>query len=168
MRIEKIFVTVAVLALSGCATMVDGPNQYITINSGPVHYAHCVLSRPGERFNVTTPGSIHISKSEDDLNIRCSRPGSADAVATIPSQINPWVLGNLALGAAPVLVDGWTGAAFEYPATFDLPMSPGMAQPDAVPTPYTAPSAPVQATMPAPAPAPTGGKPLPGTLPDNF
>jgi hypothetical protein len=168
MRIRLFLAAVCATGLSGCATFVDGSNQYITINSGPVHYSRCVLWRPGEQFNVTTPGSIHIAKSSDDLNVRCSRPGYADAVATIPSDVDFWTFGNLATGGVTVLVDAWTGAMFEYPSEFNIPMSPGMTQPSAAySSTYSMPPAPAQ--MPAePAPAQPDTKPLPGTLPANF
>ena len=194
MRIRFLLLAASAAALSGCATFVDGSNQYITINSGPVHYSHCVLSRPGETFNVTTPGSIHIEKSSDDLNVRCSRPGYADAVGTIPSDVNFWTFGNLATGGVTAVVDAWTGAMFEYPSEFNLPMSPGMTQPgagSAYTSTYSVPPPPVHTTTPVPTPdgrslsgtmpddaaspsdtsappAPTDGKALPGTLPENY
>ncbi len=185
MRFQVLLVAAGAAALSGCATMIDGSNQYITIKSGPVHYSHCVLSRPGEQFNVTTPGSIHIEKSEDDLNVRCSRPGYADAVATIPSDVNLWTFGNIVTAGLTTVVDAWTGAMFEYPSEFNIPMSPGMTQPSAAAaysSTYSLPPAPVSAALPddaapastpapaspVPAPATTSGPPLPGTLPDNY
>jgi hypothetical protein len=169
MRIRFLLVAAGAAALSGCATFVDGSNQYITINSGPMHYSHCVLSRPGETFNVTTPGSIHIEKSSDDLNVRCSRPGYADAVGTIPSDVNFWTLGNLATGGLTVLVDAWTGAMFEYPSEFNLPMAAGRTQPGAASAysaTYAVPPPPVQTTMPVPSTTPDG-RPLSGTIPDD-
>jgi hypothetical protein len=180
MRIQMLAVACAA-GLSGCATLIDGSDQYITINSGSVHYAHCVLTRPGERFNVTTPGSIHIEKSENDLNVRCSRPGYVDAVTTIPSDLDPWTFGNLVTAGLTAGVDADTGAMYEYPREFDIPMTRGLSQPDAsaaYSSPYSVPPAPAPAPMAAePLPAPQAafapppadnGKPLPGTLPDNY
>jgi hypothetical protein len=169
MRISSWLAMACAAALSGCATYIDGTQQYITVNSPPTGYAHCVLTRPGESFNVTTPGSIHIAKSSDDLTIRCARPGYSDVAATIPSDVNLWTFGNVATGGLGVVVDAWTGAMFEYPDTFDVAMSPGMAAPSAASpyATYSVPPPPVQAAMPVPAPR-SDGKPLPGTLPDNF
>jgi hypothetical protein len=159
---------VVACGLSGCATFVDGPNQYITLNSGSVHYSHCVLSRPGEQLNVTTPGSVRITKSSDDLLVRCSRPGYADAMATIPSDVDLWTFGNLATGGVTALVDAWTGAMYEYPTEFDIPMSVGMIQQSAASAaPHSVPpaAAPVLATPSSGEPA--RAEPLPGTLPDE-
>lgn len=170
MRIRFLLLTAGAVALSGCATFVDGTDQYITINSAPGYYAHCVLSRPGESFNVTTPGSIHIAKSQDDLSIRCHRPGYVDTVGTIPSDVDLWTVGNVLTGGVTVAIDAWTGAMYEYPNAFDVPMSPGMTQPSAAAysSTYTVPPPPAQTPEPAPVSAPLDSKPLPGTLPENY
>jgi len=165
--------------LSGCATFIDGSQQYITINSAPGYYAHCVLTRPGESFNVTTPGSIHITKSDDDLTIRCHRPGYADTVGNIPSDVDLWTVGNMLTGGVTVAIDAWTGAMYEYPNSFDVPMTPGMTQPSgaaAYSSTFALPPPPARAPAMAPEPAPAeparapsdNSRPLPGTLPDNL
>ena len=176
MRIAVIVVA-AGSVLCGCATFVDGSQQYITISTPPAFYSHCVMSRPGENWNVTTPGFVRVEKSSDDLTIRCARPGYQDMVATIPSDVNLWTFGNLATGGVTAAVDAWTGAMFEYPEEFALTMSPGMTAPNAAPaaSTYTVPPPPAPPPVSdiappekAPASSTPDGKPLPGTLPDTL
>ncbi|HTM49401.1 MAG TPA: hypothetical protein VL285_11990 [Bryobacteraceae bacterium] len=177
MQFRSMVAAACAAGLSGCATFIDGSQQYITINSAPGYYAHCVLSRPGESFNVTTPGSIRIAKTDDDLTVRCHRPGYADTVGTIPSDVNLWTVGNLLTGGVTVAVDAWTGAMYEYPNSYDVPMSPGMTPSAAAAdsSTYSLPPPPAAAPPVAPDPQPeTAASPppdskrLPGTLPDNF
>ena len=156
------------LGLSGCATFVEGDRQLIAISTPPTQGAQCVLTRPGGRWTVTTPGVIRIEKSVDDIAIHCARAGYQDAYATIPSEIESWTLGNVALGIVPAGVDAMTGAMFSYPNDFAVRMSPGASSATAqtfVPPPdLQAPPAPAQSAPQTPAPGPA----LPGTLPDNF
>jgi hypothetical protein len=151
-------IAVAVFSLAGCATWVDGPHQNIAISTPPTQGAYCVLTRPGARFIVTTPGVLHLEKASDDLAIHCSRPGFADADGTIPSQLQGPTLANLLFGIVPVAIDAATGATHAYPDDFALPMTPLGA--DAPVAPYAAPAA-------SPASAPSASA-LPGTLPDNY
>ena len=168
--------------LAGCATFVEGSRQNIAISTPPTQSAYCVLTRPGGRWSVTTPGVVRIDKSMDDLTIHCSRPGFQDANGTIPSEIEGWTLGNLAFGAVPAGIDAATGAMFRYPDAFEMPMSPGrtsaegpLVGPGATALPYVAPTPlpyvappPQQQAAPAPPPTTPTTPPLPGTLPDNF
>jgi hypothetical protein len=155
-------VAIAAASLSGCATWLDGTHQNIAISTPPTQGAYCVLTRPGGRFVVTTPGVLHLDKASGDLAIHCSRPGFADADGTIPSEFQGTVLGNLVFGVVPAAVDVADGATHAYPGDFALPMTPlGAARSYAQPvSPYT----PAR-TQP---PAPPSGTALPGTLPDNF
>ncbi len=165
--------------LSGCATFVEGSRQNIAISTPPTQSAYCVLTRPGGRWSVTTPGVVRIDKSMDDLAIHCTRAGYRDVDATIPSEIEGWTLGNLAFGVVPAGIDAATGAMFRYPDAFEMPMSPGRgpaegplvgtgatALPYVAPTPLPSLSPPPQQPSPPATPKPT--QPLPGTLPDNF
>ena len=151
------------LGTSGCATFVEGGRQLIAISTPPTQGAQCLLTRPGGRWAVTTPGVVRIEKSSDDLAIRCSRPGFQDAYSTIPSEIAGWTFGNIAIGVVPVGIDAATGAMFAYPNNFALPLTPGASA--ATAQPFVPP--PDRQSAPTP-PARQSGPPLPGTLPENF
>ncbi len=149
-------------ALSGCATWVEGSRQLITVTTPPTQAAYCILTRPGSRWTVTTPGTLRVDKSSDDIAIRCSRPGFQDAQAVIPSEIEGWTFGNLAFGGVTAGIDATTGAMFAYPNDVALPMTPlGSAAPLprlVPPEPSAAPAEPAAPSQP----------PLPGTLPAEF
>lgn len=164
MRVAQLgLLAFVLLDLSGCATFVDGDRQLIAISTPPTQAAQCILTRPGGRWTVTTPGVVRIEKSSDDITIRCSRPGFQDGYATIPSEIAGWTFGNIAIGVLPAGIDAATGAMFSYPNAFAVRLTPGGSVATAQPF---APLPDSQA--PAPPPARPSGTPLPGTLPDNF
>lgn len=118
------------VALSGCATIVKGSSQSIAISTPPTTGANCTLSSKEGNWMVVSPGVATVEKSKEDIQVRCSKSGYQDAVATIPSDFEGWTLGNLILGGViGVGVDAATGAINEYPHVFQVPMQPGYSPP---------------------------------------
>lgn len=85
------------LLLSSCATIMDGNDQKITINTTPPG-SNCTLNRNGETIaNVNAPGTISIEKTKHDIDIKCSKPGYQTASYHNHSGIDWWTAGNLAI-----------------------------------------------------------------------
>ena len=100
---------------AGCATIVEGTNQTITVDVVPSN-GTCDVSRQGERLGVSTPENrgLSVSKSQYDLQFTCSAPGYQTKTESMTS----------ALAAATVvsffvldfgIVDAATGAWKKYP-----------------------------------------------------
>ncbi len=142
-----VFAAVAALgvALSGCASIIDGSTQRITVATPPVTGAHCVLSNGEGQWSVVTPGHVTVKRSKKDMSVRCSKEGYQDVVGTMPSDLNGWALANFALAIVPLGVDAWTGAINDYDDTYKLNMSQGYGAP-ATQQPY-----PSYPSTPAPA-----------------
>lgn len=114
------------LVLSGCATIIDGSSQKIGITTGEVTGARCTLSNGAGQWSVITPGKVKVERSKHDMKVVCSKPGLADATATIPSDLNGWALVNFAILDLPGLgVDAATGAINDYNDTTHVSMSGG-------------------------------------------
>lgn len=115
----------AAVALSGCASVMKGSTQSIAVTTPPTTGATCELSNGVGNWTLISPGSVKVDKSKRDMQVRCSKPGWQDGVATIPSNFQGWTVGNLVLGGlVGVGVDAATGAINEYPHTFQVPMAP--------------------------------------------
>jgi hypothetical protein len=69
-------VALCAVALGGCASIVEGTSQEITINTNPAG-ASCVLMREGQPIGSVnpTPGTVLIKKTKYDLTIVCDRSG---------------------------------------------------------------------------------------------
>jgi uncharacterized protein YceK len=116
----------ACVALSGCATIIDGSSQKIGITTGEVSGARCTLSNGEGQWSVITPGTVKVERSKHDMKVVCSKPGLADATATIPSDLNGWALVNFAILDLPGLgVDAATGAINDYNDTTHVRMTQG-------------------------------------------
>jgi hypothetical protein len=113
------------VALSGCASIIRGTSQSIAITTPPTTGAQCTLSSKEGNWLVTSPGEATVEKSKEDIQVRCTKPGFQDGVASIPSDFDGWTVGNLVAGGVIGFgVDAATGAINEYPHSFQVPMMP--------------------------------------------
>ena len=122
----KIFAAASLSLLSGCATIVNGSSQMVTITTTPPSAA-CTLDRIGTRLGVIpqTPGSLRIDKSKNDLSVTCSKEGFATASVTKSPRFSGATFGNLLVGGAVgVVIDAASGANYAYPDTIELALIP--------------------------------------------
>jgi hypothetical protein len=119
-----VLTTSCLIALSGCASVIEGKSQDIEIVTTPPG-AECVLTRNNVRLGAVapTPGTLHITKTKDDLTIDCNKPGYKAASTLVESGYpeNNWLY---ILVGGPI---GWgydsaTGSDNEYasPVTLNL------------------------------------------------
>jgi len=138
------------VAVSGCATIVKGTSQVVSVSTPPATGANCVLTNPEGSWTITTPAQVKVSKSKEDLVAKCTMPGYQDATQRIASSFQSWTAGNVLIGGViGIGVDAASGAMNEYPTTITIPMSPvGASAPPVAPAPSSA-----TATPPPPAAA---------------
>lgn len=125
-------VTVASLA-SGCASIVNGNNQVISVEARhkgqPVVGASCQLVNPKGTFFVTTPGTVTVHRAYDDLNVKCEKEGLAPGIAAIKSGTKPMAFGNVIFGGlVGAAIDAGSGAAYDYPTLISVIMEESVAQ----------------------------------------
>lgn len=131
----KLSIAAALLSLAGltsCASIVDGSNQSLSVetvsNGSSVPQASCELSSDKGTWFVNTPGSVTVHRGYDALNVKCTKDGYQDGIATVQSSTKAMAAGNLLFGGViGVGVDMGTGAAYDYPALVEVPMSPAPA-----------------------------------------
>ncbi len=122
----RLFVCLAAVLLSGCATIVNGTSQTVAVNSTP-QGASCSVDRGGSTLNsiAATPSIVPVSKSINSLVVTCSKPGYKTATTSASSSFNGWTFGNILIGGlVGVAVDASTGANFDYPHSVDVAMTP--------------------------------------------
>ena len=111
-------VAAAAMALSGCATIIKGTTQSVSLDSTPVQGAACTLVNSEGTWFVATPGSITVHKTKTDITATCKKDGYQDAIQTIPSHFNGATAGNIiAGGLIGIGVDAASGANYSYPDT---------------------------------------------------
>lgn len=129
------------LALSGCASIVNGNNQVISVEARhkgqQISGASCTLVNPKGTFFVTTPGTVTIHRAYDDLNVKCEKDGLQPGIVAVKSSTKPMAFGNILFGGViGAAVDAGSGAAYDYPTLISVIM--GEATTQAAPVPANA------------------------------
>jgi hypothetical protein len=128
----------AMSSLTGCASIVSGTNQVVSVETlhsgGNVAGASCKLENNKGVYYVTTPGTVTVHRAYGDMNVKCEKPGFDPGLASVKSSTKAMMAGNVVFGGIiGAGVDAASGAAYDYPALFQVMMGQ-------------------QQTLPAPAP----------------
>ena len=110
-----------VLTLSGCASITGSTTQNISVQTRTpdgkeLKEVQCDLINKRGTYFVTTPGTIVISRSNDDLHVTCRKDSFENGKASVVSDTKGSMFGNILLGGGiGAIVDHNTGSAYEYP-----------------------------------------------------
>lgn len=112
---------------SGCASMTGSKNQAISVQTHikgeMVEGAKCVLMNDKGSWFVTTPGSVMVQKSYEDMSVNCNKQGTPSGIAYFQSKSNGGVWGNiLAGGVIGYAIDSSNGSGFDYPPLLTIEM----------------------------------------------
>ncbi len=121
----KLVFVLPVTMLSACATLVNGSSQNVTVSTIPPA-ASCTLDRVGARVGAisSTPGSVRLDKSKNDLSVTCSKDGFQTATVVKAPSFSGATFGNIiAGGVIGVVVDAASGANYSYPDDIRLDMA---------------------------------------------
>jgi hypothetical protein len=115
-------------ALAGCASITGSPMQSITIQAfdragKAVDGAACELVNSKGRWLVATPGSVVISRSNENMLITCRKDGHDEGIAALVSATKGEMFGNIILGGGiGAIIDHNSGSAYEYPQSVQVEM----------------------------------------------
>jgi hypothetical protein len=102
---------------------------------------------------ATTPGSVRLDKSKNDITVSCSKDGYQSASVSESPKFVGTTFGNIiAGGVIGVAVDAATGANYEYPSEVRLDMTPIVSPITMAPQPPVTPVSAVSPTSSDPSP----------------
>ena len=118
---------VAASLSTGCATVIDGSTDVVSINANGCEFdkstVHCELENNDGLVHATAPGSAVISKSSSALAIRCESSEGSTGNTMVESSYSKKNLGNIILGGGVgIVVDAVSGAMWHYPQAVNVPM----------------------------------------------
>ncbi len=129
--------------LTGCASVTGTTAQSVSVQTREqagkeVAGASCEMTNNKGTWFVTTPGSVSIHRSNDDLQVTCKKEGLEVGRAAVVSDTKGSMFGNILLGGGiGAIVDHNNGSAYEYPTLIQVMMgtttkimSPKKEQPD--------------------------------------
>ena len=115
-----------ILFLIGCATIIEGTTQSISVVTFPTG-AFCEISQNGKviaHIN-STPEIINVEKSRHYLTTSCQKSGYVASISFTPSEVTLVTLGNIVTdGPIGIVIDASTGADFKYQNEIYIRLNP--------------------------------------------
>jgi hypothetical protein len=128
----RIFIlTFVVFGVTGCATILAGKSQTVTVNTNPPG-ARCELFREGRVIGTVgnTPGAVTLMKTKHDIDVLCRKDGFTDSKGFGDSGLEDATYGNIILGGLIGWgIDSAVGADNKYPDVLHVNLVPMTSEP---------------------------------------
>lgn len=117
-----VMLALAAESLGGCATIVHGGKQDVTLGSVPPGASVKVTGREP----VTTPAQIELKRNQDHRLV-FEKDGFPAREIVLASMMSWWIMGNLILGGIlGIVIDLSTGSGYKLePGSVEMDMSTG-------------------------------------------
>ena len=90
-----IIVLIPSIMLTGCASIMNGTHQKVTVTTPPTTGAHCSLhNRKGKWVVRSTPGTVRIHRDRKALYIRCYKHGYRHGSRAVKSEMKGSIAGS--------------------------------------------------------------------------
>lgn len=124
-KLMSAFMLLSASLLTGCASIVSGTSQNVSVETPPVTGASCSLKNDKGAWQIaSTPGSVNVHKSTQPIFIHCQKKGYKTAYKDFRSSTKGMVAGNVLFGGfIGAGIDAADGAAFDYPSEMIVPMA---------------------------------------------
>ena len=116
------------LLASGCASITGSEMQSVIVSTRTkagvaVENADCRLQSPKGYWRVSTPSSVMVARSSDDIDVACSKEGESTGLARLISRINGGMVGNIVFGGGiGAIIDHSKGTGYSYPTNVTVTM----------------------------------------------
>ncbi len=120
----RIWLVCLVFFITGCATVVKGTDQQVSLDTPGYPGATCTLTSKGfSTRRVVTPAVVELPKSKHDVTVQCTK-GCARGRGVISSNLEGMTAGNIVVGGVVGFgVDAATGAMNKYNDNNKIAMS---------------------------------------------
>ena len=114
------------LVTGGCATIVKGTTQMVSVDTPGAPGAKCLLTSSSiGKVNVVTPATVNLQKGSENIAIRCNKECFNDGTGIIGSNTEAMAAGNLIAGGIIGLgIDAASGAMNKYNEQNQITMVP--------------------------------------------
>lgn len=105
----------ALLLVTACASIIDGPTQAVRIDTPGATEAECFLVN-GVKYRVVTGETVKIMRSHRDMVVDCYASGDRHKQIVVESSFNGWGAANVTNGVIPGgSYDHYSGGLYTYP-----------------------------------------------------
>ena len=117
-----------VVSLMGCASVIETPNQSVEIVTLGASEALCDVKIGNSIYQAEAPQTIHVKKSEHPIEVSCMASGNREKSVSFDAEISELAPANALSAGVGAAYDYASGALFVYPEKIvvdfrDVPMS---------------------------------------------
>ena len=103
MRLHLLALLSVAAATTGCASIVSGTTQSVSVETrnvdgASVSGANCKLNNNKGTWFVTSPGSTTVNRSFESLEVKCEKQGLEPGIASVKSSTKALAFGNVLFG----------------------------------------------------------------------
>ena len=142
---KKLLLITLISSTTGCASITGSSDQTISIQTFAqtkmLQGVVCEIENDKGKWFVTTPGTVQIDRSNEDLVVICKKDGHDTGMANVVSGAGASVAGNVGLallipivGIVGAIVDHSSGATYKYPTNVQVYMGQSVTVQDTPPT----------------------------------
>lgn len=134
MKVNLAFFLMSIFFMTGCASIVSGTTDHVTINSSPTGAEFLIKDEAGiSVHHGTTPATVTLERGSGFFNgqrydVNFSAPNHASQTYPLDTSLNGWYFGNVVFGLFGVLgflaIDPATGAMWSLPEHVNVSLSP--------------------------------------------
>jgi hypothetical protein len=126
-RIAAIIAVASSSVLTGCASIVNGTSQVLSVETRDktqqIVGASCKLDNGKGVYFVTTPGTVTVHRAYDDMTVKCEKESISPGLAAVKSTTKAMAFGNIIFGGViGAAIDAGSGAAYDYPTLISVIM----------------------------------------------
>lgn len=97
-QLQILLLSLSVIVVSGCASMISGTNQSLSVSTTHCPGVTCQLKNSKGTWYVTAPGSVTVHRGYGDMTVMCKKEGFPDATAQVASSTKIATAANLGWG----------------------------------------------------------------------
>jgi hypothetical protein len=142
---KQLLMITLIISTTGCASITGSSDQTISVQTfaktALLQGVVCEIENDKGKWFVTTPGTVQINRSNEDLVVICKKEGHDMGMANVVSGAGASVAGNVGLallipivGIVGAIVDHHSGATYKYPTNVQVFMGQSVTVQDAPPT----------------------------------
>ena len=119
---EKIILTISLLALTSCGTIVNDPNVPVALSFSDGSEGTCKLNNKRASYSVDIPSTTMVRRSDDALRFDCESENGKKGYGSIPSGMEGGKMAASVVFFDLGITDAITDKSRIYPPSYVIPV----------------------------------------------
>ncbi len=134
MSTSKILLSLSLVALAGCSSIIETPSQKIEIVTPGAKISWCDLHIGNMIYRAEPPQILTIKKTDHPIEVKCLASGNRMKTTVVEPRLSRYAAGNVVTAGIGVAYDYASGALFNYPERIIVDFTQEIASPSPLPS----------------------------------